>query len=57
MSNENKSIPVNYRFTKDLINKIEKFQEQKSKELGLKLSKNQSVEMLLSEALTLNNIN
>jgi len=56
MSKENKSIPVGYRLTKTLVDKITEFQELKSKELGLKLTKNQAVEMLLNDGLKVNGI-
>ena len=53
---ENKVVAVGYRLTRDLVSKIEKFREVKSQELGLKLSKNQAVEMLLNDALNSNDI-
>jgi hypothetical protein len=56
MLENSKPIPVNFRFTQDLITKIENFQKTKSEELGLKISKNQAVELLLADGLKVNGI-
>jgi hypothetical protein len=49
-----KPVTVSFKTTQEMVDNIEIFQEQKSKELGVLITKNQAIELLIVEGLNAN---
>ena len=50
----NKSVHIGFKTTQEISERIENFHKQKSKDLGVKISKNQAIEFLIVLGLNIN---